>query len=397
MKSLKICLINPFSKPAAIRQYNLAKSIAEQGHKVTLILPKFDKYSGYKDMPVKSSKNLEIIHPFQIRSKNLELSMIFYFTSLLRKTAWKKFDIVHGFRPTPFSGYMAYKISRRKRIPFVLEMGDIEWETMKALKTHPRYRIKIIKMLENFLIKRADGITTMSPTLSSYFEKMYGRKVKTITSGIDTKFFSSNNKNIVLRKQLEKLVGNKKIMMYVGKLDKSSHVKDMIKVLDKVNNVGLVIVGEGNGKQELIDIASRLKVGDRCYFAGRVDHKNIPKYLNAADILAAPFAKDTVGAEFILNLKILEYMGMEKPIIVSKIGILKDFLKDCAFLYNPGDIDDFAKQIKIIFSDKKKTNLVSKAARKKILNYDWKILAKEMVDYYKEIIYFKTFKGLSQK
>ena len=47
---MKICLINPFSKPAAVRQYNLAKAMASQGNEVTLVLPKFDKYSDYEEV-----------------------------------------------------------------------------------------------------------------------------------------------------------------------------------------------------------------------------------------------------------------------------------------------------------------------------------------------------------
>jgi len=215
---------------------------------------------------------------------------------------------------------------------------------------------------------------------------MYKKSVKTVTSGIDSQKFSPQNKDPKLRTEFEKKTGKKRLMIYVGKLDKSNHVRDLIKVLSKIEEIGLVIVGDGKGKQALIDLAKELKVLDRCFFVGRINHDEIPKYLNCADILAAPFAKDTVGADFILNLKVLEYMGMEKPIVLSKIGILKDFLKDCAYFYEPENLDSFSEQLKNILNDKNGANLVAKKARKKILNYDWKILAKEMVSYYQSII-----------
>ena len=62
---MKICLINPFSKPAAVRQYNLAKAMASQGNEVTLVLPKFDKYSDYEEVIIKPSKNLKIYTHFK--------------------------------------------------------------------------------------------------------------------------------------------------------------------------------------------------------------------------------------------------------------------------------------------------------------------------------------------
>ena len=57
---MNICLINPFSKLAAIRQYNLAKCFAQLGHKVTLILPEYDKYSGYEKNLFEECYNLTI-------------------------------------------------------------------------------------------------------------------------------------------------------------------------------------------------------------------------------------------------------------------------------------------------------------------------------------------------
>ncbi len=388
---MKISMLNPFSKFAAIRQYNLAKAVAKKGHEVTLILPRFDKYSGYKELKFEEIKNLKIIHPKQFNSKILEISMIFYIPSAIIKGNKQNYDIVHGFRPTPFSGFIGQKIAKKQKVPFVLEMGDIEWETMKELKTHPNYRVKIVKWLEEFLIKRANGITTMSPTLSDYFEKKYNREIKTIPSGIDSKIFSNKNTDNSIKKIFKDKLNTKNNLIFIGKLDKVNHILDVIKVLPKVKEVGLVVVGEGKGKQELQKLAKDLKVEKRCFFVGRIQHDKIPHYLNAADILVAPFSKSMIGAEFTLNLKILEYMGMEKPLVVSGIGVLKEILKDSAFLYEPSDLDSFAKQINFIINNKKETLKKAKNARKKILEYDWNKLADELINYYKEIIMNKKF------
>ena len=75
---MKICLFNPFSKSAAVRQYNLAKAFAQKGHQVTLVLPRYDKYSGYKKSIFNNVQNLEIVYPFQLPIKMLELNLLFY-------------------------------------------------------------------------------------------------------------------------------------------------------------------------------------------------------------------------------------------------------------------------------------------------------------------------------
>jgi glycosyltransferase involved in cell wall biosynthesis len=383
---MNICLINPFSKLAAIRQYNLAKCFAKLGHKVTLILPEYDKYSGYKKNLFEECSNLTVIHPYQIKSKCIEISMAFYFFSALHKIKNKKFDLVHGFRPTPFSGYLGYKISNKKKIPFILEMGDEEWQTMETLKIHPNYRVKIVKALEKKLINVADGITTMSPSLAIALNQKYNKEIVSIPSGIDINTFSKNNIRPHLQETLQKKTGMLKNMLYLGKLDKTSHILDSMYALKKVKNLGFIIVGEGKGEKDLEELAKKLGVIERCHFVGRIEHQEVPHYLNTADILVAPFSSSMAGAEFVLNLKILEYMGMEKPIVVSGIGILKEILEDCAFVYQPGNIDQFVEEIKFILEHQEESITIATKARKKILDYDWNKQAERMIEYYKKVV-----------
>jgi glycosyltransferase involved in cell wall biosynthesis len=383
---MNICLINPFSKLAAIRQYNLAKCFAELGHKVTLILPEYDKYSGYKKNLFEECSNLTIIHPYQIQSKCLEISMVFYFFSALHKIKNKKFDLVHGFRPTPFSGYLGYKISKKKKIPFILEMGDEEWQTMETLKIHPNYRVKIVKALEKKLIDVANGITTMSPSLAIALNQKYDKEIVSIPSGIDVDIFSKKNIRPHLQETLQKKTGMLKNMLYLGKLDKTSHILDSMYALKKVKNLGFIIVGDGKGKKDLEELAKKLDVIERCHFVGRIEHQEVPHYLNTANILVAPFSSSMAGAEFVLNLKILEYMGMEKPIIVSGIGILKEILKDCAFVYQPGNVDQFVEKINFILEHQEESITIATKARNKILDYDWKKQAIKMLNYYNKTI-----------
>ena len=378
---MRILMFNPFSQLAAIRQLGLARAMAKHGHDVTVVLPKYDKYSGYEDKEVIDDK-INIIHPRQIKIKQMELSMLLYLPSALKQAMKNKYDVVHGFRPTPFSGYIGEKVAKYQKIPFILEIGDVEAEVMKGIK-HPSYRVKVIEKIEKDLVNKAKGITTMSPNLADYISKKYNKQVKYIPSGINTKQFSPD-----ICGTLKDIFKNNKqhVLMYVGKLDKSGHVLDMIEVLTEVKNVSLVVVGDGEGKISLIEFAKKLNVYDRCIFTGRATHEDIPKYLASADILIAPFSKDMVGAEFTLNLKVLEYMGMGKPIIISNQGILKDILKDCAFFYEPDDVKDFAKTIKYVLKNKKEVQKRITNTNKKVLEYDWNKLSKQMIKYYEEII-----------
>ena len=57
------------------------------------------------------------------------------------------------------------------------------------------------------------------------------------------------------------------------------------------------------------NLAKEKGIYNKCYFAGRVQHEDVPKYLNSADILVAPFSRATGGMEFVINLKVIEYLS----------------------------------------------------------------------------------------
>jgi glycosyltransferase involved in cell wall biosynthesis len=378
---MKICMLNPFSKFAAVRQFNLAKALAKKGHNITLILPKFDKYSGFKSIKIEKIKNLRIIHPTQISSKILELSMIFYIPSAIKKAMEHKYDIVHGFRPTPFSGFIGYKIAKKQKIPFILEMGDIEWETMKDLGIHPNYRVNIIKRLEKKLIENANGITVMNDNVKKYIVKNYKIKkpIKIISNGVDCDIFKPK-KESSLKKILLNKTKSKKLLMFSGKLDHVSHITDLIKVMKMLDkSYGLVIIGEGIGKKKLKGLAEKLRIDNKIYFVGSLPHYLIPKYLNAADILLAPFKKEK-GVEYASNLKIFEYMAVGKPIVASDVGVMKEILEGKRYIYKPGDLKEMIEKIKNV--DKR---IGLRTREKAVKKYGWKILGNKLERFYGDL------------
>ena len=380
---MKILMLNPFSATAAVRQINLAKALCKRGNKVTLVLPLFDKYSDYKEVRVEKVKNLRVIHPKQFKSQRLELSMLPYVPSAMKKVMKHKYDIVHSFRPTPFSGLIGEKIAQKQCIPSILEMGDLEWQTMKALGTHPNYRIQVMQKLEKWLVSYASNIVIMNSNVGSYLIENYSgttdeeyealwRSINLIPNGVDcSKFKPTKTKEF----------SNNKILMFCGKLDHVSHITDMIKVMQKLDNkYRLYIIGDGEKKEVLVKLAEGLGVIDKVVFLGKVDNDKVPDTLNLADVLIAPFSNEE-GVQYASNLKVFEYMAMGKPIVASNVGKMEDILFDCGYLYEPGNIKEMAKLIK-----KADKSIGKKARAKALKEYDWKVLGKQLEEVYKEMI-----------
>lgn len=378
---MRILLLNPFSSFAAIRQKNLAWKLAKN-NTVYFMLPKKDKYCGYKPTPLTPLKGVIPIYPRVLPTKNIEIAFIFYFPSALLKILFKKIDIVQGFRPLPFSGFLGYIIAKAKRATFIIEMGDIEYETMKELNTHPTYRLKVVKWLEHFLLKNADGISVMTPKVKKYILSNYPIEtpILTLSNGVDCSEFIPKEEE-KLKEKLLNLTKSRVLLGFVGKLDNVTHIKDLILVLKLLpSDYGLFIIGEGDQKKELENLAKNSKVIERIIFLGRVEHMQVVKYLNAADLLLAPFAK-TKGVEYASNLKVFEYMSVGKPIVASDVGMLKEVLLGCGNVYTPGNLEELRSAI--ISS---KFSLGKLAREKAKQEYDWEILSKRLEEFYKRII-----------
>jgi len=167
---------------------------------------------------------------------------------------------------------------------------------------------------------------------------------------------------------------------FVGKLDTVDHLFDLITMMEHLpKEYGLVIVGDGRRKAEL-EAAVTKKVKSKIFFVGRVHNIEVPKYLNAADTLLAPF-RYTEGVNNASNLKLFEYMGMAKPIVSSDVGHIKEILKGCGYVAKPGDAKEMAELVQ-----KVKPEGGPKARKKALENFDWRVLGKEIVDTFYTIL-----------
>ena len=376
---MRILLINPFSLPAGLRQANLARALARRGHEVTLVLPAFDRYSAYTPRTIPSSWNVRVIHPLQLQSRQLEVSYAPYLPSALSRLLRERFDVVHAFRPNPFSGLLGWTVARLRRAPFVLEHGDLEWETMRDLGLHPSYRVGVVRALERGLTRRADAVTVLNERVGRYvLERLRpAGPVRIVSNGVDTTAFRPHP--TAKRGALRARLGADFLLMFVGKLERSEHLRDLVAVLPYLPaSYGLVVVGDGAGRARLERLATQCDVQTRILFIGSIPHEEVPEHLNAADVLLAPFANER-GVEHASHLKVLEYMAVGRPIVASRVGDLPSLLDGCGVLYTPGDVKEFARAICDI------PPRLSVRARQRARKHDWRVLAEQLELIYGEL------------
>jgi len=98
-------------------------------------------------------------------------------------------------------------------------------------------------------------------------------------------------------------------------------VDGLIQMLPELPDLGLVVVGDGPLRDDLIAQAQRLGVDDRVSFAGAVPKEQVPAYLQACDVFVLNSTYE--GLPHVL----LEAMAAGLPVIATAVGGSKEIIE----------------------------------------------------------------------
>ncbi|MHB1316307.1 MAG: glycosyltransferase family 4 protein [Minisyncoccota bacterium] len=234
------------------------------------------------------------------------------------------------------------------------------------------------------------------------------RKVVSLTSFIKNKFVSAgvperniivahsavdldNFKNFESKLNIEGINENNFVIGYVGTLKTmgmEKGVSDCIECLVYLpkETVLLVVGGESLDIEFYKNRAKEFGVFERVHFVGKVSHGDIPSYIDACDILLAPFPQNEHYSYFMSPLKIFEYMASKRPIISTTLPSIQEVLKHehNALLIPPSDSKALAGAIERLSLDSGLANRISSQAYKDVTElYTWNKRAKDIVQFIK--------------
>ncbi len=167
---------------------------------------------------------------------------------------------------------------------------------------------------------------------------MYG------TWGVDTDEFKPDGPR-------ENLPGDPPRVVYLGRIDREKGVFDLV---DAMRNVPgrLVFLGDGPHTSELKEAAQQTGIGDRTYFLGTVKNRDVPRYLRAATLLAAPSRTTQKWAEQV-GMSAIQALACGVPVVTTPSGSIAEFIDDgvTGMLVPEGDPPALAKALNTFLAD----------------------------------------------
>ena len=267
-------------------------------------------------------------------------------------------------------------ISRSKK-PIVYTVHDQSpftgfYHGFERIIRHMSYLLTIYKTIQN-----VDYIIAVSKQI--YHELIYGfglspEKVAYIPNGVDVEFFKPASIK-------------KPIILFVGRLTKRKGVDLLIQAFAKLNKISdeykLAIVGDGEEKIRLSDMAKHLGLKNKIIFLSNVPRKVLQRIYSEASIFVLPSRGEG------LPLSLLEAMASGCAVIASRVSGVVDIIKhgENGLLVKPNNIDQLVHMLSLLMTDNSLLKKLSKNARKKIIKcYSWEVVAKETAKVYVSVI-----------
>jgi PEP-CTERM/exosortase A-associated glycosyltransferase len=300
-----------------------------------------------------------------------------------------KVDLIHAHSPV-LCGMPAHAAARRLGIPSVYEIRAF-WEDAATNQGRdhegsPRYAA--IRGLESRLVKSVDAVVALCEGIRKDIvdRGVDEKRVFVVPNGVETKRFTPRAKETELARRLR--FQGKTVVAYIGTLFRFEGVGLMLEALARMletrDDVRGLIVGYGELDDDLRCLHARLGLGDKVVITGKVSPSEVQQYYGVADVLCYPRESHRI-TELTTPLKPLEAMSMEKAVVCSDVGGLRELVKneETGYWFKAGDADDFARVLGRLVDDADLRRAVGERARVDMIkNRDWSSIVTRYLEVY---------------
>jgi len=315
-------------------------------------------------------KNPDNIH-YQSKGELIKYAKAAYkFSKQLVKE--NKYDLTHSFFTVP-CGYISYKLWKKYKLPYIVSLrgSDVPGYSERFTFLY-KFITPIIKKIWNnayFVIANSQGLCELA--LKSAPQKEIG----VIYNGIDiVEFFPD----------LSKKDKDKFNIICVSRVTPRKGIRFLIQAFDillkRYDYIRLIIVGDGNERVSLENLAQGLGIKDKVVFTGPISHDNVWEYYQKASIFVLPSLNEG------MSNTMLEALACGLPLLATDTGGTRELVTDNknGFIVKMKDFNDLAEKIEKFLLDRSLEEKMGKESRLLAEKLSWETVAKEYTDLYRK-------------
>jgi glycosyltransferase involved in cell wall biosynthesis len=349
----------------ASRIFDLSRNLSKLGDEVTVLAPypNFPPGSFERKWSISSSKEMEGVKLINLLSwqpakqdPGFINRMAYYLTFPIHTTLWsflnyKKYDVIITSAPPIFTGFAGLFSSIIFKKKWMMDIRDL-WInasiSLGFLKKGSLFE-KMSRKYEQICYSRCDliGVTTeeLGEDIVRTYKDVGLDKIKVVPNGVDTEFFQPLD------------IEKKNQIIYTGNI---GHAQDLGKVMLAVKKINenydlkFLIVGDGDIKNELEELAIKENITDIVEFTGSVSRDTIPTMLSESLIGIAPLKKMKT-LEYAVPTKAYEYMACQIPFVGCGKGEIRKLAENSeGGVIADNSVDDIADTILSLLNNPEK-------------------------------------------
>jgi phosphatidylinositol alpha-mannosyltransferase len=183
----------------------------------------------------------------------------------------------------------------------------------------------------------------------------------------------------------EHLRDRKPTILFVGRLEPRKGVQVLLRAFAmlklRIPDLRLVVVGDGSVSKPLQRWARDHQLKD-VLFEGYQPRELLPAYYQRADVFCVPSIENES-----FGITLLEGMAARRPVIATRGNGSETLGEDgeTGLVVEAGDVLELAGAIERLLEDHGLAERLSDAAQIRARDFDWSIVAANILDYYREV------------
>jgi len=321
----------PEKNAQASRVYERACYWVRWGHEVTAItcapnFPEGKVYDGFQNRwyGVSELSGIRVVRVKTFIASNSGTVrrildyLSFMVTAFVAGLFQPKPDLIAVTSPQFFAAVGACALAWIRRVPFVLELGDLWPDSIVAVGAMKKgFGLHMLEKVELFMYRRAERII---PLTNSFKRNLIGRgvpecKIDVVINGVDLSRYAPRPRNLDLAEEWG-IAPGEFVVAYVGTHGMAHALGNVLDAAEHTNGrIRWLLVGAGAERENLVADANRRRLSNLTMI-GAQPKERMPDVWSLSDV-ALVHLRDTPLFESVIPSKIFEAMGMGLPILLA--------------------------------------------------------------------------------
>jgi glycosyltransferase involved in cell wall biosynthesis len=287
--------------------------------------------------------------------------------------------------PQILSTFPSLLICRLKKVKFILDIRTtpVETQGFRGFLTKFWFSVSILVAKKLF-----SGITIITPLMKKEICNRFSidfARVGVWTSGVSDTLFDPENLAATSLELKSKLgLSGKFVVFYHGVFSATRRLAEVVEAIrilkPKYPDIVFFLLGTGPIIDDLKALVKRDSIQNNVLFHNPVDQSKVPEFIGTSDVCIVPLPNHPYW-RFQSPLKLMEYLAMEKTVILTDIPAHRDIVGEekCGIYIESTEPAEIAAAIEFAYLNKEYLGERGKIGREIVKKkYTWDAVANDL-------------------